>query len=409
MVEVPGLYEIGFEQALNFALTGVSTLGPEFVPASELVGRVCARDVIALIDYPSADSSLKDGYAVVSQDVARAGRTNPVLLEVVGMLGAGDPCTLTVSSGTAVRVLSGATVPQGADAVLAEEFTEKGVPGRVTALGCAEPGRNILAEGSEVARGEILVQAGEMFTPGKVSLIVAGGIEGAYVFRRPIVGLLATGSEVLLPGRPPETGKLFASNLALQDAWLRSLSVTTIVRQAGDSFDTLTSTVESMLPECDILLTSGGAWKGDRDLIVKVLDGLGWDLVFHRVRLGPGKAVAMGFLRGKTIFCLPGGPPSNEAAFLLIALPAVFLSAGYEGSPFLRLAGTLTEDVGGQMDWTQVIHCTVERDGLSLRLTPIRSAKRLGSMAEADGLVLVPEGVEHIPAGTTVEFIRLNR
>ena len=203
-----------------------------------------------------------------------------------------------------------------------------------------------------------------MLTPAKVGLVVAGGIEEVSVFRRPVVGLLATGNEVMLPGKRPETGKLFASNLALQDAWLRLWSMTTRVRQAGDSFEDLTSAVESMLSECDVLLTSGGAWKGDRDLIVKVLDKLGWDLIFHRVRLGPGKAVAMGFLRGKPIFCLPGGPPSNEAAFLLIAFPAITRMAGYRGLPYSRLTGVLEKDVRGQKDWTQVIHCRVERLGL---------------------------------------------
>jgi molybdopterin molybdotransferase len=401
------MYDIGFEQASNLALNSVSTLSPEMVPVSELVGRVCAQDVIAAIDYPSTDSSLKDGYAVVSEDVALAGQTTPVMLKLIGTLGAGDPCTIAMSRGTAVRVLSGARIPQGADAVLAEEFAEE-VPGQVRALACSERGRNILTQGAEIREGETIIQAGQVVTPARVGLAVAGGISAVSVFRRPVVGLLATGNEVLLPGKPAETGKLFASNLALQDAWLRSRSLTTIVRQAGDSVEDLTSAVESMLPVCDILLTSGGAWKGDRDLIVKVLDGLGWRLMFHRVRLGPGKAVAMGFLQGKPVFCLPGGPPSNEAAFLLIAFPAIFRMAGYTGSPYLRLTGILEKDVGGQADWTQVVHCRSEKQGSATRLMPLVSKKRLGSMARADSLVLVPEGVQLFTAGTPVPYLSLS-
>lgn len=401
------MYDIGFEQALDLARKNMPTPSVETVPVSELAGRVCARDVRALIDYPSVDSSLKDGYAVVSQDVAHADATNPVTLKLAGLVGAGDKCSLEVKPGTAVRVLSGAAVPEGADAVLAEEFTHE-EPGRVRAWACAEPGRNILTKSSEVRLGEVLIRAGEVFTPGRISLAVAGGIEEVSVFSRPVVGLLATGNEVLLPGKAPETGKLFASNLALQNAWLRSRSMTTIVRQEGDSFESLTSAVESMLCECDILITSGGAWKGDRDLIVKVLDGLGWDLVFHRVRLGPGKAVAMGFLEGKPVFCLPGGPPSNEAAFLLIAFPSVLRMAGRSGSPYPRLTGILDESLSGQKDWTQVVHCRAERQESILRLIPLGLTKRLRSMAAADGLVLIPEGVEFMPAGESVEFICLN-
>ena len=400
------MYDIGFQRALHYALSRISPLGPEMVSTSDLVGRVCAEDVIARIDHPSADSSLKDGYAVVSHDVARAGDSHPITLQLMGLVGAGDECSHTVKRGTTVRVLSGARIPEGADAVLAEEFAKAG-SGWIEARACAEPGRNILFKGSEISEGEVLVRKGDVFTPGNVSLTVAGGIEEASVFRRPVVGLLATGNEVLLPGKPPETGKLFASNLALQDAWLQSWSLTTVVRQAGDSAQSLTSTVVSMLSQCDVLLTSGGAWKGDRDLIVKVLDELGWDLLFHRVRLGPGKAVAMGFLEGKPIFCLPGGPPSNEAAFLLLAFPSVLRLAGYTRSPYLRRTGILDKEVGGQEDWTQVIHCKTEKRGLSTHLIPLDSKKRLRSMATADGLILVPEGVELIPAGSTVELICL--
>lgn len=401
------MHDIGFAQAQDLAKKSISTLGHEKVPASELVGRVCAEDAIALIDYPSMDSSLKDGYAVVSQEVADADEDSPVVLKITGILGAGDPCGIAVTPGHAVRVLSGASIPQGADAVLAEEFAREEL-GKIRAFACAEPGRNILTKGSEITEGEVLVRKGEVLSPAKISLAVAGGIEEISVFRRPIVGLLATGNEVLLPGKRPEKGKLFASNLALQDAWVRSRSMTTIVRQAGDSFPSLTSAVEFMLSQCDVLVTSGGAWKGDRDLIVKVLDELGWNMLFHRVRMGPGKAVALGLIDGKPVFCLPGGPPSNEAAFLLIAFPSILRMAGHTGSPYFLSTGMLYKDIGGQSDWTQVIHCKVEKQGHTTCLTPLDSTRRLRSMAVADALVLVPEGVERIPAGTSVEFISLS-
>ncbi len=400
------MYDIGFAEASDLARQGVSPLGTETVPASELVGRVCGTDVVALIDYPSADSSLKDGYAVVSQDVALASPSRLVQLRLTGTVAAGDPCGLAVGPGKTVRVLSGAVIPAGADAVLAEEFAHRD-SSHVSAFACAEPGRNILAKGSEIAEGEILLRAGQVLTPARISLVVAGGLDRVEVFRRPVVGLLATGNEVLLPGRTPETGKLFASNLALQDAWLRSASIKTVVRQARDSFESLTDAVRSLLLECDVLITSGGAWKGDRDLIVKVLEGLRWEHVFHRIRLGPGKAVAMGFLQGKPIFCLPGGPPSNEAAFLLIAFPAVLRMTGYTGSPYPCLTGIMEQKVGGQEDWTQVIHCRAELRGFSTHLIPLDSKRRLSSMARADALVLVPEGVERIPAGTTVQYFAL--
>jgi molybdopterin molybdotransferase len=400
------MFDIGFEEALDLVRKNILALNPEAVFSTELVGRICATDLNAAIDYPSADSSVKDGYAICSQDVDQASSSKPVTLKLLGAIGAGDSCNLTVSRRTAVRVLSGAPIPAGADAVLAEEFAERG-PGEVRALANAEPGRNILTKASEIKKGELLVREREVLTPAKVSLVVAGGLDRVSVFRRPVVGLLATGSEILLPGSPIQAGKLFASNLSLQSAWLRSWSLESKVSQTGDSFDDLTAMVESMLSECDVLLTSGGAWKGDRDLTVKALDRLGWRQVFHRVRMGPGKAVAMGFLKGKPIFCLPGGPPSNESAFLLIAFPGVLQMAGYTGSPYLNLTGVLQKDVAGQKDWTQVFHCRVKKDGHVRRLIPLDSKRRLSSMARADGLFLLREGIEFIPSGTLVQYFSL--
>lgn len=397
------MYDIGFRQALELSLKNTRPLGLESVPTSEILGRVCGEDVIALIDYPSSDASLKDGFAVVSEDIGSAPTPGSISLDLVGTAAAGYPCEVRVKSGEAVRILSGAAIPDGADAVLAEEFAET-LPDRIRPLATAEPGRNVMFKGSEISKGEILVREGQVFTPPRISLVVAGGLERVSVYRRPTVGLLATGDEILLPGSPPEDGKLFASNLALQVAWLSSWGIRTTTRLAGDSFPDLSSAVESLLSECDVLLTSGGAWKAERDLIVKVLDALGWDQVFYRVRIGPGKAVAMGFLRGKPVFCLPGGPPSNEIAFLMIALPAILRIAGHRGSPYLRLTGILDQDVSGQADWTQVIHCRAEMRNSSIHVIPIERRRRLQTMSRANGLLLIPEGVELIPAGTAVEF-----
>ncbi len=399
--------QIGLEEALNLVRQLIVPLESEAVSSLDLVGRVCARDVHAVIDYPSIDVSMKDGYALFSEDVARASSSTPVSLKLVGTVGAGDSCNHKVRRSTAVRIFSGAPIPEGADAVLAEEFAEPALGG-VRAFATAESGRNILRRGSEVAAGETLVAKSEVFTPAKVSLLVAGGLDGALVFRRPIVGLMATGNEVLLPGAKPKTGKLFASNLLLQSAWLKSWSVECRIARAADSFEGIASVIESMWSMCDVVLTSGGAWKGDRDLTVKVLDQLGWRQIFHRVRMGPGKAVAMGFLRDKPVFCLPGGPPSNEAAFLLVAMPAVLRMSGYERPPAPVATGILGEDVSGQRDWTQVVHCRVEDDDSAPCLFPLASRRRLNSMARADGLFLIPEGTDFMPAGSSVRYLRLS-
>ena len=398
--------KISFKEALSLALENVTRLGSELIPVMNSVGRAAAENVAALVDSPSVDASMKDGYAVVSNDVEHASPTNPVTLEAIGSLGPGENSHISVKRGKAIRILSGAPIPEGCDAVLADEFAQS-ENRSVTAVADAHPGRNILFKGIDVEVGETLVIDGREITPQVVGLLVAGGVSEIKVTRRPRVGLLATGDEVLMPGRPIEAGKLYASNLALQQAWLTSRSIPSVSITANDSFNDLTRTVESMLLETDVIITSGGAWKGDRDLIISVFESLGWKQIFHRVKLGPGKAIGMGILNGKTIFCLPGGPPSNEAAFLLIAFPAVCKISGHEGSPFMRITGRLESEISGQETWTQVVHCLLTKQGNEFRLTPLEMKRRLVSMARTQAIVLIPEGIERIPAGSEVDFILL--
>jgi molybdopterin molybdotransferase len=367
------------------------------------VGRTAARDVVANVDSPSVDSSIKDGYAVISGDLKHASPSNPVELKVKGSLAAGDKPHGPVEPGGAIRILSGAPIPRGCDAVLADEFA-RGGEGSVTAFADAHPGRNILFRGDDVRSGERLLEKGEIINPQKVGLMAAGGVRELMVFRLPRVGLLATGNEVIMPGRDIEEGKLYASNLALQRAWLQYHSIPVTLNSAGDSLDDLKTAALSILNEADILITSGGAWKGERDLIITALEHLGWTQIYHRVRLGPGKAIAMGLLEGKVIFCLPGGPPSNEAAFLLLALPAVCATAGHKEGPFLNLTGRLDSDINGQMTWTQVVHCSLTRHEGEWLLRPIEMKRRIISMARAQAIVLIPEGVERIRRGEEVEF-----
>ncbi len=225
------------------------------------------------------------------------------------------------------------------------------------------------------------------------------------VVRRPHAGLIATGDEVLLPGQRLEKGKLYASNVALQDAWLRSKGIECEVAACRDSFEDTARAISTMIKTVDVLITSGGAWKGDHDLVMKVLNDLGANIIFHRVRMGPGKAVGMAILDGKPVFCLPGGPPSNEMAFLMIVLPAILRMAGHTTPAFPELFGRLNEEVTGQDDWTQFVHCDVSRHGGELRLLPLNMNRRIAAMSRTRGIVKIPEGVERIEAHTRIPFI----
>ncbi|HTY24351.1 MAG TPA: molybdopterin molybdotransferase MoeA [Desulfomonilaceae bacterium] len=400
--------DISFLDAVRLSQANVVAMNHEVIPVNRAVGRVAAREVRSVIDSPSADVSVKDGYAVISDDLATASANHPVFLQVVSTAAAGDNSEHEVSAGLAVRVLSGALLPKGANAVLAEEFTLLH-GGLVEARANSHVGRNILTQGEDVQAGEMLAKPNQELTPTVVGLMVAGGVTEVEVFRRPKVSLLGIGDEVLLPGMTQRRGAIYASNLALQEAWLLSHSLPSDIKICGDSFQGIAESVDALTDAADVLVTSGGAWKSERDLIVKVLESLGWEILFHRVRMGPGKAVAMARRRGKAVFCLPGGPPSNEAAFLTIVLPAILRMSGSESWPYPKLYGRLSEELTGQKDWTQIVHCGVLRDSEEFSLEPLRMKRRLISMARAGGLCLIPEGTERIPAGSMVPFFCIDK
>jgi molybdopterin molybdotransferase len=174
---------------------------------------------------------------------------------------------------------------------------------------------------------------------------------------------------------------------------------TDIVR---DDVESISEKLDSACGTHDAVLTSGGAWKGDRDFVSKVLEQLGWEKVYHRVKIGPGKAVGFGILKGKPVFILPGGPPSNLMAFLQLALPGLLRLAGHKDPRLPQMSVTLMESVKGQIDWTQFIFGRFhERDG-STYFQSLKKVSRLRSMSEADGIVSIPEGVSHIAAGEEV-------
>lgn len=395
-------YDIGLEEALALTLGAVKTLAPVSLPVHEVCDRVAAEDLLAVVDCPSATSSLRDGYAVVSADIAKASPENGIPLRVSGTLTAGDPTQKTVRSGETVEVMTGAVIPKGADAVVSVEFTE--IQGdRVVCYRDAPPGCNLLSRGSDVSAGGSIVSRGQMVTPALTGLLAAGGVHQVKVYPSPRVAVAATGDEVIAPGHPLRSGQLYASNVVTLYSWLRHFGMPGETAVVRDRPDELERTLRSLLSKNDALLTSGGAWKSERDLTTKVLDKMGWEMFFHRVRIGPGKAVALGILDGKPIFCLPGGPPSNEMAFLQIALPGLLQMAGKPNAPFPLKKVRLAEEVRGDVTWTQFFQATLEKRGGEWWAIPHRMKSRIQSQARAQALIRIPEGVECVAFGNIIE------
>jgi molybdopterin molybdotransferase len=392
---------IGYPEALEKTLSHIRPLTAGMLPFSDCMDRVSGGDLYARVDAPSADSSLKDGYGVQSGDVSAASAETPVELRLCDTASAGNPSAVRVRPGTTVRVLTGAKIPDGADAVVAEEYTRR-KEGRIIVLRDAESGRNILPKGTDVYRGETILRKGDVLTPGNIGLAVASGYAAVSAVPRPRVAILATGDEVVFPGEDLPEGKLFASNMATLHAWCSRMGMKTRMRIVPDHKKNLSEALARAARENDAVLTSGGAWMGDRDLVVRTLSELGWEKVYHRVRMGPGKGAGFGFLYNRPVFILPGGPPSNLTAFLFLALPALMKMAGSMKNGLPSQPVRLKEPIKRKKGWTGFVFGKLEADDHNVFFLPLKGASRLKSMAESQCIVVIPEDVAHLSAGETV-------
>ena len=394
--------QTGYAEALKATLETIAPLNSESLSLAECSGRILAKERYSQVCSPSTDASLKDGYAVRAMEIEKASPQNKVSLTVTGTAVAGLPTQIALSGGDAIRILTGAKIPEGADAVLSEEFAI--LEGdRISVFNTAEPGRNILPKGADIEAGELIAAQGSRLSPGMIGIFAAAGHDALPVYRQPKLAIIATGDELVAPGQPLPAGKLYASNLEMLKAWCRRYGMQTTFSILKDRPDLITATIDSDISTHDAVITSGGAWAGDRDFVARTLSALGWKKCFHWVRMGPGKPVGFGLLRNKPVFLLPGGPPSNLTAFLQIALPGL-LKLGGHGNPSLprtmvKLDSQLTSR---QIDWTEFVYGALTDGEPHPLFTPLRMSSRLKAIALAEGMIAIEEGVKTLPAGAIV-------
>ncbi len=393
---------IGIKKALRLLFSSINSLSSETVLLQDAVDRIAAEDIRAVVDSPSVHASLKDGYAVISDDIAQAGKTRPVSLLCKGLLTAGSSKDIRVTGGTAVQILTGSRIPTGADAVVADEFVRQ-QGDKIFVHIHAETGRNILNKGTDVRCGEVIVEHGRYLTPGIIGLLAAAGHHQVKVIRNPAVSIIATGDEIIAPGQPLPEGKLYASNISTLFAWCRRYRFHPRLRLVKDETESLLTTLAAEIADNDAVITSGGAWTSDRDLVAATLTRLGWQQLFHRIRIGPGKAVGFGILNDKPVFILPGGPPSNLIGFLEIALPGLLALAGHKERKLPSVTVELAATVNGRnVDWTQFIFGTLKKNNDKVEFHPVNNNSRLASMAEAEAIIAIDEGQTVITARTRI-------
>ncbi|MCI4371611.1 MAG: molybdopterin-binding protein [Thermoplasmata archaeon] len=389
---------ISLDDALRMALDLVRPITrTEAVPISESFRRVPAKDIRSTIDVPLADRAAMDGYAVVARDTSAAGKAHPVVLRRIESVFADGVPRKTVTRGRCTGVATGSTLPNGADAVVMVEDTERaGDDVRVFAR--LHPRENVFRRGSDIRRGSIVVRAGELLTPAKVGALAAIGLARVAVYAKPRVAILTTGDEVIPPGKPIRLGQVYDIN---------SNSASGIVRENGgepvllprvpDRFEALQSSLRKALVN-DLVVLSGGSSVGEKDLIVDVLQSTG-KLLFHGIAVKPGRPTALARLEGKPILGMPGNPTSFLSNCYVILAPMLRRMARLPSSMEKAIEVPLANRVVSKAGRVE-IHTVRIVNGRAV--SAYKESGAITSMALADGYVVIPEDVEVLEKGTTV-------
>jgi len=335
---------VSYDEALRTILENVAPVGSEQLPLSEAVGLVLAEAVTPPWDLPLWDNSAMDGYAVRTADCSQP----PCKLRVTGYLPAGASAEgLTVAPGCAVKIMTGAPLPAGADAVVPVEETEETSGEQVTIGATVKHGQHIRRQGEDIRQGEIVLQAGSPLRAAEISLLASCGKPLVNVQRRPVVAILSTGDELVEPGTPPGPAQLINSNSIALAAAVREAGA--VPRMLGIARDNRLCHLEKLRAglAADGLITSAGVSAGDRDLVRAVLEELGVKFLFWKVAIKPGKPTAFGIFEGKPVFCLPGNPVSSLVTFEAFVRPALLKMQGRHKLLRPALQATLREPLKG--------------------------------------------------------------
>jgi len=404
-------------EALAIVLDSVAPLGSETVALLDALGRVLAEPVIAADSLPPFANSSMDGYALRAADLAGAGPDAGVRLRVVADVAAGVPSPVALTPGTAARIMTGAPLPDGADAVVPVEDTDepwrdrdRPLPEAVIVWRAVAPGDYVRYPGEDMRAGQTVLEAGHVVRPQEIGVLASLGVERVTVARRPRVGVLATGDELIEVGATLAPGKIRNSNGYAQAAQVRALGGEVVM--LGIAGDTETAVRERLdagvAAGVDLLISSAGVSVGAYDVVKAVLSAEG-DVAFWRVRMRPGKPLAFGRYRGIPLLGLPGNPVSAMVSFERFARPAILKMAGRRGLERPSVMATVLEELrsDGRESYLRAI---VSRDtqGYVATTTGSQGSHLMTSLVRANALLVVPEGVLVVPVGTTLQALMID-
>jgi len=392
------------EKARRIVLSNVRALGTETLQFQNVLGRVLADDVRSAVDVPPFDRSSMDGYAVRASDTFGASGSSPKKLRLIGSVVMGTRPKFTVRKGAAAKIMTGAPLPRGADAVVMVENTKtKGES--IEVLLPVTPGKNVGKRGDDVKAGELALKKGKVIRPQEVGMLALTQNLRVKVSKRPRVAIFATGSELRMPGAKLKFGEITDTNTYTLSAAVTSQGcVPDVIGTVSDDKEKLRRTIMKALRD-DMVLVSGGASVGELDLVPDMISELG-KLLFHGVTIRPGGPTAFGLIKKKPVFSLPGFPVATLVSFNFLARPALLAMQGLPPDHGkMCVKAKLSGDISSTLGRADVARVKLRAAGGELLAEPVMvmGSGILSSMTRADGLVVVPEDVEGLSKGQEVE------
>lgn len=410
---------IPVEQARALLLDTVNTLETEKVPLIEALGRISAKNQTSDIDISPFDHSAMDGFAVVASDLANATPEAPIELPVIDEIPAGAYYDKVLQPGTCVRIMTGAPIPDGANAVVKYEIVtnlenDGRAPGRVAFSAPTSAGDNIRQKGEEIAAGEVAIKAGEPLSPAGAGLLASCGLSQVEVYKRPRVAVIPIGSELVEPDTLPLPGQIRDGNsYAIGASVVRAGGIPYLHSIVPDDKDMLAAAVLGAVEESDFVVTSGGASNGDFDYIQQVVKEQG-ELFMDFVNMRPGKAQTFGLVKNTPVFGLSGNPAAAYCGFEMLVRPALRKMQGYATLDRPRVWARLSRDMKKKDSRRIYLRSTLERlDDGSLQVRPAKSQSSglFSPFQSGNCLAILPEGVpasKKVEAGTLVECLLLD-
>jgi molybdopterin molybdotransferase len=408
------------DEALDYILRHIAPLGSHPVPIVEALDRVLAEDVISPIHIPPFANSAMDGYAVRSEDVAQASSESPAVLKVIAEVPAGAVPDRPVEPRTGVRIMTGAPVPSGSDAVVPFELTSEGksgvgqTAGQVAIYKPVQAGDNVREAGEDIRKRQLVLSAGHVLRPPDIGVLAAMGYPQVRVVRRPRVAILATGDELVDVNEAITPGKIRNSNEYTSIALVKRYGGVPIpLGIARDTEEDLTTKIrEGLAQNVHLLLTSAGVSIGDFDMVKNVLASEG-EMHFWQVAIKPGKPLAFGSVGKVPLLGLPGNPVAAMVAFEVFARPAILKLGGHTNWEKPSIRAILDEDVHNS-GRRHFMRAQVRREADGYRVTTrgsgvhVQGSGILSSLVWANGLVVVPEEVTFLEAGSAIDVWMLD-